>query len=48
MGRIPRVHCNDLGKLYMFVLISILPVIVVYLILSKSIIGGITAGAVKQ
>ncbi|MCQ2517971.1 MAG: carbohydrate ABC transporter permease [Lachnospiraceae bacterium] len=38
----------DLGKLYMFVLISILPVIVVYLILSKSIIGGITAGAVKQ
>lgn len=38
----------DLGKIYMFVLISIIPVILVYLILSKSIIGGITAGAVKQ
>lgn len=38
----------DLGKIYMFVLISILPVIFVYLILSKSIISGITAGAVKQ
>lgn len=38
----------DLGKIYMFVLISVIPVIFFYLILSKSIIGGITAGAVKQ
>lgn len=38
----------DLGKIYMFVLISIIPVILVYIILSKSIISGITAGAVKQ
>ncbi len=31
----------DLGKIYMFVLLSILPVIVVYLILSKKIIKGV-------
>lgn len=37
----------DLGKIYMFVLISILPVILVYLILSKQIIKGVSEGAVK-
>lgn len=35
----------DLGKIYMFVLISILPVIVVYLILSKSIIKSVSNGS---
>ena len=37
----------DMGKVYMFILLSILPVIVVYIILSKSIIKGVTAGSVK-
>lgn len=37
----------DLGKIYMFILISILPVILVYLILSKQIIKGVSTGAVK-
>ena len=37
----------DLGKLYMFILLAILPVIVVYLLLSKFIIKGVTSGSVK-
>ena len=37
----------DMGKVYMFILLAILPVVVVYLILSKSIIRGVTAGSVK-
>ena len=37
----------DMGKVYMFILLAILPVIVVYVILSRSIIRGATAGAVK-
>lgn len=37
----------DMGEVYMFILLSILPVIVVYLILSKFIIKGVTAGSVK-
>ena len=37
----------DMGKVYMFILLAILPVVVVYLFLSKSIIKGTTAGAVK-
>ena len=37
----------DMGKVYMFILLAILPVIVVYIILSKSIIKGVTAGSVK-
>lgn len=37
----------DMGKVYMFILLAILPVIVVYLILSKAIIKGVTAGSVK-
>ncbi|MBQ9686275.1 MAG: carbohydrate ABC transporter permease [Oscillospiraceae bacterium] len=37
----------DMGKVYMFILLAILPVMVVYIILSKSIIKGATAGAVK-
>lgn len=37
----------DLGKVYMFILLAILPVMLVYIILSKSIIRGVTAGSVK-
>ena len=37
----------DMGKVYMFIFLAILPVIVVYIILSRSIIRGATAGAVK-
>lgn len=37
----------DMGKVYMFILLAILPVLIVYLILSKAIIRGVTAGSVK-
>ena len=37
----------DMGKVYMFILLAILPVLVVYIILSKSIIRGVTSGSVK-
>jgi len=37
----------DMGKVYMFILLAVLPVMVVYFILSKSIIKGVTAGSVK-
>ena len=34
-------------KVYMFILLAILPVVIVYIFLSKSIIKGVTAGSVK-
>lgn len=37
----------DLGKMYMFILLAVLPVILVYMIVSKSIIKGVTSGSVK-
>ncbi len=37
----------DMGKVYMFILLAILPVVVVYMCLSKYIIKGVTAGSVK-
>lgn len=37
----------DMGKVYMFILLAILPVVAVYILLSKSIIKGVTAGSVK-
>lgn len=37
----------DMGKVYMFILLAILPVVVVYMLLSKHIIKGVTAGSVK-
>ncbi len=37
----------DMGKVYMFILLSILPVLIIYIILSKSIIKGVTSGSVK-
>ncbi|MBR5637476.1 MAG: carbohydrate ABC transporter permease [Pseudobutyrivibrio sp.] len=37
----------DMGQVYMMIAFSIFPVIVVYLILSKHIVGGVTLGGVK-
>ncbi len=37
----------DMGKVYMFILLAILPVVLVYFFLSKSIIKGVTDGGVK-
>lgn len=37
----------DMGKVYMLICIAIIPLIIVYLILSKHIIRGVTMGSVK-
>lgn len=37
----------DMDKVYMFILLAILPVLIVYICLSKLIIKGVTAGSVK-
>ena len=37
----------DMGQVYVTIAFSIFPVIVVYLILSKYIVGGVAAGSVK-
>ena len=37
----------DMGQVYAMIAFSIFPVIIVYLILSKYIVGGVTAGGVK-
>ena len=37
----------DMGQVYMMILLSIFPVIVVYLALSKFIVGGVALGSVK-
>ena len=37
----------DMGKIYMSIFVAIFPVIVVYLILSKNIVGGLAVGSVK-
>ena len=37
----------DIGQVYMMIAFSIFPVIIVYLILSKHIVGGVTLGGVK-
>lgn len=38
----------DMGQVYMMICLAIVPLIVVYLFLSKSIISGATAGGVKE
>ena len=38
---------GDLGEIYMFILLSIIPVVLVYILLSKFIIKGVTMGGVK-
>ncbi len=37
----------DMGKVYMMILVAILPVVIIYFCLSKYIVGGITVGSVK-
>ena len=37
----------DMAQVYMFIFMAILPVIVVYLFMARSIVAGLTAGAVK-
>ncbi len=37
----------DMGQVYMFIAMSILPVIVVYIFMAKNIVAGMTVGAVK-
>ena len=38
----------DMGKIYMMITVAIVPIIVVYLLLSKDIIAGVTLGGVKE
>ena len=38
---------GDLGEVYMMILLSIIPVVIVYLFLSKFIVKGVALGAVK-
>jgi multiple sugar transport system permease protein len=38
----------DMGQVYAMIAFAIFPVIIVYLILSKNIVGGVTAGGVKE
>ena len=40
-------QAGDMGEVYMIILLSIVPVVIVYLFLSKFIIGGVTLGSVK-
>lgn len=37
----------DLGRIYMFILLAIVPVLIVYMFVSKKIVSGVTAGSVK-
>lgn len=38
----------DMGKIYMMITVAIVPIVVVYLLLSKYIIAGVTLGGVKE
>ena len=38
----------DMGKIYMMITVAIVPIIIVYLLLSKFIIEGVTLGGVKE
>ncbi len=38
----------DMGKIYMMITVAIVPIIIVYLLLSKYIIAGVTLGSVKE
>lgn len=38
----------DMGKVYMMITVAIVPIIIVYLLLSKYIIAGVTLGGVKE
>ena len=42
-------HMNfDMGKIYMMITVAIVPIVVVYLLLSRFIISGVTLGGVKE
>ncbi len=38
----------DKGKIYTMILVAIVPIIIVYLFLSKFMIAGVTPGEVKE
>lgn len=38
----------DMGKVYMLITLAIVPIIIVYICLSKYIVGGVTLGGVKE
>ncbi len=38
----------DMGKIYMMITIAIVPIIIIYLLLSKFIVEGVTLGGVKE
>ena len=38
----------DMGKVYMIIMVAIVPIIIMYLLLSKYIIAGVTLGGVKE
>lgn len=38
----------DMGKIYMMISVAIIPIVIVYLLLSKYIIAGVTLGGVKE
>jgi multiple sugar transport system permease protein len=38
----------DMGKVYMLITIAIIPIIIVYLLLSKYIVAGVALGGVKE
>ena len=37
----------DMGQVYIFITMAIIPIIIIYLFLSKYIVGGVTLGSVK-
>ncbi len=39
---------QDLGKVYMMIFVAIIPIVLIYLFLSKYIIAGVTLGGVKE
>ena len=38
----------DMGKVYMLITVAIVPIIIVYLLLSRFIVDGVTLGGVKE
>jgi multiple sugar transport system permease protein len=38
----------DSAKIYMMIMVAIVPIVIIYLLLSKYIIAGVTLGGVKE